>query len=113
MVPSLKEKILLKFPGVILDEHLIWKKHIQLTENKISENVGALYKTSKLINSKCFPRIYFSFYSYINYVKITWASTNKPKLKKLFRKQKQAARIILNQDRFTHACQILNALNGY
>ena len=42
-----------KFFGVILDEHLIWKKHVQLTENRISENVRALYKTKliKLIKS--------------------------------------------------------------
>ena len=56
------------------------------------------------------------FYSYINYANITWASTNKPKLKKLFGKQKQAASTIFNQDRFTHACPLLktlNALNGY
>ena len=29
------------------------KKHKQLIENKVSKNVGVLYKTSKLINSKC------------------------------------------------------------
>ena len=43
----------LKFLGIILDEHLTWKKHIQLIENKVSKNVGVLYKTSQLINSKC------------------------------------------------------------
>ena len=49
----------LKFIGVILDEHATWKKHIQLIENKVSKNVGVLYKTSKLMN---FIRsIYFSF----------------------------------------------------
>ena len=37
----------LKFLGVILDEHLTWKKHIQLIENKVSKNVGVLYKASK------------------------------------------------------------------
>ena len=36
----------LKFLGVILDEHLNWKKHIQLIENKVSKNVGVLYKAS-------------------------------------------------------------------
>ena len=51
----------LKFLGVILDEHLTWKKHIQLIENKVSKNVGVLYKASKLINSKCLRSIYFSF----------------------------------------------------
>ena len=35
----------LKFLGVILDEHLTWEKHIQLTENKFSKNIGVLYKT--------------------------------------------------------------------
>ena len=51
----------LKFLGVVLDEHLTWKKHIQLIENKVSKNVDVLYKTSKLINSKCLRSIYFSF----------------------------------------------------
>ena len=40
----------LKFLGVIPDEHLTWKKNIQLIENKVSKNVGVLYKASKLIN---------------------------------------------------------------
>ena len=105
----------LKFLGVILDEYLPWKKHIQLIENKVSKNVGFLYKASKLINST--RNIYFSFiHSYINYANIAWASTNKTNLKKLFGKQKQAARIIFNQDRFTHArllLKTLNALNVY
>ena len=106
----------LKFLGVILDEHLTWKKHIQLIEN-VSKNIGVLYKASKLISSKCLRSIYFSFiHSSINYANIAWASTNKTNLKKLFEKQKQAARIIYNQDRFTQArplLKTLNALNVY
>ena len=105
------------FLGVILDEHLTWKKYIQLIENKVSKNVGVLYKASKLINSKYLQSINFSFItSYINYAYIAWASTNKNNLKKLFGKQKQAARIIFNQDRFRHArplLKTLNALNVY
>ena len=34
----------LKFLGVILDEHLTWKKHIQLIENKVSEMLLFLTK---------------------------------------------------------------------
>ena len=41
----------LKFLGFITDEHLTWKKDIQLNENKVSKNVGVLHKTTKLINS--------------------------------------------------------------
>ena len=53
----------LKFLCAILDEYLTWKKHIPLIENKVSKNVDVLYKTSKLINSKCLQSIYFSFYT--------------------------------------------------
>ena len=78
------------------------------TENKVSKYVGVLYKTSKLVNCKCLRSTYFSFiHSYINYANIAWAGTNKTKLKKLFGKQKQAARIIFNEVRFTHARPIL------
>ena len=50
----------LKFLGVIFDERLTWKTHIQLIENKVSKNVGVLYKTSKLINSKCLRSMFIS-----------------------------------------------------
>ena len=69
---SIKRENSLKFLGIILDEHLIWKKHIQLIGNKISKIVGVLHKTIKLINSKCLQSIYFSFiHSYINYANIS------------------------------------------
>ena len=51
----------LKFLGVVMDEHITWKEHIQLIKNKVSKSVGVLCKTSKLINCKCLQRIYFSF----------------------------------------------------
>ena len=77
----------LQFLGLILYEHFTWKKHVQLIENKVSKNVGVLYKASKLINSKCLRSSYFSFILYyINYANIAWASTNKTNLKKLFGK---------------------------
>ena len=33
----------IKFLGVLLDQHLTWKEHIKLTENKIAKNIGMLY----------------------------------------------------------------------
>ena len=96
MATGLKEK---KFLGIILDEYLTWKKHIQLVENKVSKKVDVLYKTIKLINSKCLESIYLSFiHSYFNYANISLASTNKTKPKNLLGKQKQTACIIFNRD---------------
>ena len=65
-----------------------------------------------MINSNLLQSIYFSCkHSYINYANIAWASTNKTKLKNLFGKKKQAARIIFNQDRFMHTRPLLKTLN--
>ena len=49
----------LKFLGIILNEYLTWKKHIQVIKNKISKNVGALYKTSKLMELRNFNQKLF------------------------------------------------------
>ena len=64
-----------KFLGVIIDENLTWKNHIDLIENKISKNIGVLFKASKVLNMTCLKNIYFSLiHSYINYANIAWAS---------------------------------------
>ena len=81
------------------------------TENKVSKYVGVLYKTSKLVNCKCLRSTYLPLiHPYINYANIVYVNTNKTKLKKLFGKQKQAAGIIFNQDRSTHARLLLKTL---
>ena len=37
-----------KFLGVLLDEKLSWKEHINSIKNKISKNIGVLYKSTLL-----------------------------------------------------------------
>ena len=55
-------------------------------------------------NQKCLKDVYFSFiHCHLNYANIAWASTNPNKLKKLNSQQKHAARIICNEERYTHA----------
>ena len=36
-----------KFLGILVDENLTWKPHIHYLENKISKNIGVLYKSKK------------------------------------------------------------------
>ena len=68
----------IKFLGVIIDENLTWKNHIELLENKIAKNIGVLFKASKLLNITCLKNIYFALiHSYINYANIAWASSYK------------------------------------
>ena len=34
----------MKFLGVMVDEHLNWKDHINVIESKLSKNLGLLHK---------------------------------------------------------------------
>ena len=40
----------IKFLGVIIDENINWNRHIELVENKISKNIGLLYRASLYLN---------------------------------------------------------------
>ena len=107
----------IKFLGVILDENISWKKHIETVENKISKNMGILGKVSNLLNTKCLKNVYFSLiHSYINYANIAWASTHQTKLKSINSKQKQCSRYIYHEEPRTHAkplMQKMKALNVF
>ena len=110
---EIKRKQSLKFLGVLIDENLSWKNHIELLETKIAKNIGVLYKASKLLNFKCLKNIYFALiHSYINYGNIAWGSSCRTGLNKIMLKQKQASRIILHKDRLTHSRPLMKKLNA-
>ena len=91
---KIKRKNSVKFLGVIIDENLTWKNHIEVAENKISKNIGVLYSASHLLDFKNLLKIYFFFiHIYISCANIAWASTFKIKLQGILKKQKHAARI--------------------
>ena len=109
----IKRETVMKFLGVLLDENLNWKNHIHCIENKISKNLGILYKARLVLNEKCTKQLYFSFiHSYLNYANIAWGSTSKTNLKVLFRRQKHASRIIYFKDKLTHARPLMKSLNA-
>ena len=73
-----------KFLGVLLDQHLTWKEHIKLTENKIANKIGILYKARPYLDKRAWLCLYYSYiHSYLNYVNTAWCSTNRTYLKKL------------------------------
>ena len=90
---------------------------MELVENKISKNIGILYRTSHYLDKKSLKSIYFSFiHSYVNYCNIAWASTSRTKLDKILKKQMHAVCIIYNKDKFTSSKPLMrdmNALNVY
>ena len=96
---KIKSENSMKFLGVMIDENVTWKTHVELVENKISKSVGILFKASRALNFQSLRSLYFALvHPYINPANIAWASTNKTYLKKILGKQKQAARIIFSDD---------------
>ena len=83
------------FLGNLLNEHLSWKNHISVAENKVWKNVGILYKAKNIFSKSGLKTLFFSFaHSYLNYGNIAWRSTTQTKLKKLASKQRLAIRAV-------------------
>ena len=107
----------IKFLGVMLDEHISWIDHVRTVENKIAKNIGLLYRVSQFLDEDSLKTAYFSYiHSYLNYANIAWASTYATKLKRVYLKQKHAARIVITKDKLIRSKALfenLNALNIY
>ena len=87
---KIKQITSIKYLGKLIDEHLTWKEHITVIQNKASKNLGLLYKARRVLDSTALKNLYFSFiHNYLNYGNIEWTSTGTGKLKKLASKQKK------------------------
>ena len=113
---KIKRENYVKFLGVMINENLTQKNHIEVIENKISENIvlnsknRVLYRASHLLDFKNL-KIYFSFiHIYISYANIAWASTFKTKLQGILKKKKHAERITFHAKRFDHSRPLLNKM---
>ena len=80
----IKREHTIKCLGVLIDENLTWKTHINNNESKISKSLGMRYKAKFMLNQNCLKSIHFSFiHCHLSYENIVWASTNPRKLKKI------------------------------
>ena len=72
----------IKYLGLLIDEHLTWKEHNVIIENKVSKSLGLLHRARSVLDSTELKNLYLSFiHSYLNYGNIVWASTSTTKLK--------------------------------
>ena len=97
---EIKREESIKLLGVLLDQHLTWKEHIKLTENKIAKNVGILYKARPYLDKRALLCLCDSYiHSYLNYANTAWCITNRTYLEKLQSQQKHAIRIIFHESK--------------
>lgn len=75
---EIKQSALTKFPVVQIDKNIHWKQQINLAvQNKISKNVGIMFKAKTLLDLKSILNLYYFFvHNHLNYGNIPWASIN-------------------------------------
>ena len=60
---EIKRESSVKFQGVTIDENITWNKHMELVENKVSKNIGILYRASHYLDKKKSKKHIFLLYS--------------------------------------------------
>ena len=103
----------MKILGILTDENLTWRKHIEMIESKVSKNRGVLYNAKCLLDQQRLKSIYYPYiHSYLSYANIIWSSPNYTKLTKLHNKQKHAVRIIFHENKLATARPLMKQLKA-
>ena len=101
-----------KFVGVIIDENLTWKNHIDSTSKTVSRNIGMLTKLKHFVAENILYSLYCSLIlPYINYGVLIWGNTCKTYLDKIFKLQKWAIRTISNSHYRSHTGRLFSKFN--
>ena len=84
-----------KFLGVVLDERLNFRCHIDYVSVKVSKALGVLYKLQNYVSEKGLVNLYYSLvYPHLTYCNLSWGGTSVTHLNPLIVLQKRAIRII-------------------
>ena len=94
---DLKQVTQCLFLGIIIDQKLSWKAHIQATCRKLAKSIGVLYKVSKMFSQNLMMQLYNSFIlPYIQYGITLWGASSVSSLNPIFVLQKKALKIAQN-----------------
>ena len=92
---SLSEVVKTKFLGMIIDNKLAWKDHVNFICGKIARGIGIMLKSRHYLYRNTLTTLYYSFvYPYYVYCNHIWGNSTSANLKRLYTLQKKAIRII-------------------
>ena len=101
---SLEHKSYIKYLGVLIDENLSWKNHLDCVITKISKTIGMIAKLRHFVPSSVLTNIYKSLVlPYITYGLVAWGNASKNYLNKIVVLQKRVLLLIYFVDRKAHA----------
>jgi len=98
------------FLGIVIDDALTWKPHIQATQGKLSKSIGILRKASKSLSRSILMTLFNSFVmSYLRYGLIIWGAAPKSSLNSLYVLQKKAIKVALQLGMRTPTIEVFRA----
>lgn len=103
---ALERKEFVRYLGIIIDNHLSWKHHIELVAIKISYAIGLISKVRHFVPKTTLLKIsiYHSIVApYLTYGLLVWGQASNSYLEKLLKLQKRAHRLIYFSDHYQHA----------
>jgi hypothetical protein len=107
-----EEKESTKYLGVILDNKLSWKAHIQITKTKLSKVIGMIAKTRYFVTNTVLLNLYYSFFqSHINYNLLNWSSAKTTHLHPIALSLKKVIRIMTFKNQYEHTQPLFKELN--
>ena len=79
-----------KFLGVILDEKISWKDHINYISKKISKCIAIMFKLKNIVSKDTLKSLYYTLaYPYFTYCNVVWGNTFKTYMSPLIILQKK------------------------
>jgi hypothetical protein len=92
-----------KLLGVLFDEHLSFKPHIDMLCSKLSKSLYCLSRVKNFVNPESLRKLYFSMvHSNLSYGISIYGCANTTNLEKLRKMQKKAIRLICNANFRAH-----------
>ena len=100
----LEEKDYVKYLGVLIDNNLSWRFHIDHITLKISKTIGIISRLRHLVPLSTLLNIYHCLiHPYISYGLSVWGQTAKTNLDKILNLQKRALRLMFFAKNRVHA----------
>ena len=103
-----------KFLGVLIDNKLNWKEHIQYIKNKISKSIRILYKVRPYLCIGTLRNLYFSSiypYPYLIYCNEVWINACSTHIDPIIKLQRRAVRTITFAHYLDHTEPMFMELN--
>ena len=93
----------MKFLGLIIDEKLSWKTHVDGICRTIFRNIGIINKVKFCLPTSSLLMLYSTLiFPYLNYGILVWGNTHSLYLERILFLQKKAIRVICNASWRSH-----------